>query len=90
MPLKDARHCAAVIFLLACALISTSAASADLVRLADILAPVLRARQFAVLCRAADPQFGEERGSLGTVQPIRATCARRFLTDCRRTRPELS
>jgi hypothetical protein len=54
--------------LLVCAFISTSAAAADLVRLADILAPVLTARQFAVLCRAADPNFGDVRGSLGTVQ----------------------
>jgi hypothetical protein len=60
--------CAAVMSLLACALISTSAASADLVRLADILAPVLTARQFAVLCRAADPNFDDVRASLGTVQ----------------------
>jgi hypothetical protein len=68
MRLKEARNCAAVISLLACAFVSTSAASADLVRLADILAPVLTARQFAVLCRAADPSFDDVRGSLGTVQ----------------------
>jgi len=39
-----------------------------LLLLADILAPVLTARQFAVLCRAADPNFDDVRGSLGTVQ----------------------
>jgi hypothetical protein len=68
MPLKKARYRAAVISLLACAFISRSAAAADLVRLADILAPVLTAGQFAVLCRAADPNFGDVRGSLETMQ----------------------
>jgi hypothetical protein len=33
-----------------------------------ILAPVLTARQFAVLCRAADLNFDDVRGSLGTMQ----------------------
>jgi hypothetical protein len=55
MRLKEARHCGAVISLIACATISTGAAAADLVSLADILAPVLTAQQFTVLCRAADP-----------------------------------
>jgi hypothetical protein len=62
MRLGEMRNYAAAVSLLACALISTSAAAADLVGLADILAPVLTARQFAFLCRAADPQFGDERG----------------------------
>jgi hypothetical protein len=62
------RKCAAVMSLLACAPVWTSAAAADLVRLADILAPVLTAQQFAALCCAADPQFGGERGSLGSVK----------------------
>jgi hypothetical protein len=68
MRLAEMRNYAAAASLLACALISKSAAAADLVRLADILAPVLTAGQFAVLCRAADPNFGDVRGSLGTVQ----------------------
>jgi hypothetical protein len=68
MRLTETRNCAAMISLLACAFISTSAVAADLVRLADILAPVLTARQFAGLCRAADPSFDDVRGSLGTVQ----------------------
>jgi hypothetical protein len=68
MRLWKSLKCAAVMSLLACAPISASAAAADLVRLADILEPVLTAQQFAALCRAAGPGLGDVRGSLGTVQ----------------------
>jgi hypothetical protein len=57
MGVMETRIRAGAVSLIGCALILTNVAAADLVRLADILAPVLTAQQFAVLCRAADPRF---------------------------------